>query len=199
MSGTTTKSKQPAWKKQNRAWHSATPPSGMTGLKLRIPSMSDLMADEAIPERLRAIALKTVGHPNGLRGVVTDSLKEQNDAEDKGEKTLEDALQNEELKQAIEDVVEIQKRLIVGNVTVDGEPLTLEDLEDPDFPTIDAEWLGGVMLREIDFDAKGVRLGIEPLDRWAQFRHFHDCDPNCSACSALQDFFSSVDLGTSSL
>lgn len=200
MSGTSSRGKQPAWKRQNRAWHAVTPPSGMTDMKLRVPSLSDLIANEAVPERLRAIALKSAAHPAGLRGVIADTLAAQNEAEAKPEgdpekKTLEDALQNEDLKQAIEDVVEIQKRLIVGNVSVGGELLTDEDLDDPEFPSVDAEWLGGVMLRELDVDARGVRLGIEPLDRWARFRDFHECTPDCSACQALQDEFSSVDLG----
>lgn len=191
---TTTRSAKPAWKKQNRAWHKVTPPSGMDGVELRIPALSDLIRNEAVPQRLRSIALKAAAHPAGIRGVMADSLKEENDAEDAGEKTLEDALENDELRQAIEDVVEIQKRLIVGNVKIEGTPLTEEDLDDPEFPSNDAEWLGGVMLREIDIDAKGVRLGIEPLDRWASFRHFHDCPADCGSCAALQDEFSSVDL-----
>lgn len=184
------------WKQQNRAWHKVTPPSGMEDCELRIPSISDLIRNEAVPERLRAIALKSAAHPAGLRGVMAQALDDQNEAENKGEKTLEESLaESSELKQAIEDVVDIQKRLVVENVKIGGEFLTLEDLDDPDFPTSDAEWLAGVMLREVEFDAKGVRLGIEPLERWARFRHFHDCAEDCGACQALQDEFSSVDLG----
>lgn len=189
------------WRSQNRAWHAVTPPSGMEETEVRIPTLTDLIRDAAVPERLRSIALKSAAHPTGLRGVMADSLNSQNEAEAKPEgdpehKTLEDALnENSDLKQAIDDVIEIQKRLIVQNVKVGGELLTLEDLADPDFPAVDAEWFAGVMLREIDMDAKGVRLGIEPLDRWATFRHFHDCTQDCSACQALQDEFSTVDLG----
>ena len=192
----TTKTKTtPNWKSQNRAWHQVTPPSGMTGMELRIPALTDLIRNEAVPERLRTIALKSAAHPAGLRGVMAQTLTDENQAEAEG-KPLEDALKdNSELRQAVEDVVEIQKRLICECVRVGGEMLTLEDLDDPDFPAPDAEWLGSVMLREAEYDAKGVRLGIEPLESWARFRHFHDCGPDCGACAALQDEFSSVDLG----
>lgn len=196
MAPRATASSTPAWKKQKRAWHKVTPPSGMTDMELRIPALSDLIRNEAVPERLRSIALKSAAHPAGFRGVMAQQLDDQNEAEEKGEKTLEDAIaENSELKQAIDDVTDITKRLVAENVKVGGEFLTLEDLDDPEFPTVDAEWLAGVMLRDIEFDAKGVRLGIEPLERWARFRHFHDCAEDCGACAALQDEFSTVDLG----
>lgn len=196
MAPKTTATTAKPWKQQKRAWHKATPPSGMEGVELRIPALTDLFRNEAVPQRLRALALKSAAHPAALRGVMADTLQLENAAEDAGEKTLEEAIdESSELRQAIDDVVEIQKHLIVENVRIGGELLTLEDLDDPDFPAPDAEWLGSVMLREIDVDARGVRLGIEPLDRWASFRHFHDCPESCVSCQALQDEFSSVDLG----
>lgn len=188
------------WKQQNRAWHKVTPPSGMEGMELRIPALTELIRDEAVPERLRAIALKAAAHPNGLKGVLASKLGESEEKKESDEQALAD---DDEavvgLKSAIEDVVEIQKRLITKNVKVAGEFLTLADLNDEDFPAPDAEWLAGVMLRETNVDAKGVTLGIAPLDEWAVFRHFHDCGPDCGACAALQDELSSVDLGIGSL
>lgn len=189
---TTTKTKTGSWRNQNRAWHKVTPPSGMEGVELRIPALTELIRNEAVPDRLRAIALKSAAHPAGLRGVMADTLKTAEDAGEPDEKLIDD---NSTLKQAIDDVIEIQKRLITESVRVNGELLTLEDLNDTDFPAPDAEWFAGVMLREVEYDAKGVRLGIEPLDAWARFRDFHDCGPGCGACAALQDEFSSVDLG----
>lgn len=187
------------WKNQKRAWHKVTPPSGMDAMELRLPGLTELVRDEAVPERLRAIALKAAAHPQGLKGVLATKLGESEKKEETDEQVLADDEQSAGLKSAIDDVVEIQKRLIVKNVKVGGEFLTLEDLNDPDFPAPDAEWLAGVMLREIGTDAKGVTLGIAPLDDWALFRHFHDCGPGCGACAALQDELSTVDLGVSSL
>lgn len=184
--------KVPSWKKQGRTWHKVTPPSGMTGMELRIPALTDLIRNEAVPERLRAIALRSAANPGGLRGVLAEQMAE---SKEKKETDGEQLGEESELRQAIDDVVEIQKRLIVDSVRVDGEMLTLADIEDAEFPAPDAEWLGGVMLREISYDARGVRLGIEPLDAWDRFRHFHECGPDCSACEALQDEFSSADLG----
>lgn len=190
-----TASKPKTWKAQNRGWHSVTPPSGMEEMELRIPGLTELIRNEAVPERLRAIALKAAAHPQGLRGVVADALTDENKQEAEG-KSMEEAIKEDsELRQAVEDIVSIQKRLITQSVRVGGEMLTVQDLEDPDFPAPDAEWLGAVMLREIEYDARGVRLGIEPLDSWARFRDFHDCGPSCVSCRALQDEFSSVHLG----
>jgi hypothetical protein len=189
---TSSRSKTPAWKKQSRAWHKVTPPSGMEDVELRIPALTELIRADAVPERLRSIALKAAAHPAGLRGVMAEQLQKSNENKETDEEVL---IEDSELRQAVDDVVEIQKRLIVDSVKVAGELLTREDLEDPDFPAPDAEWFGSVMLREVDYDARGVRLGIEPLDHWARFRDFHDCGPDCSACTALQDAFSSVDLG----
>jgi hypothetical protein len=196
MAASTTSKK--GWKAQNRAWHKVTPPSGMAGVEVRIPDLTELIKNDAVPERLRAAALKAAAHPAGLRGVVTDELKKANDAQDGEEKRTDAELLDDEssaLRKAIDDVVEIQKHLIVESARVYGVLLTMDDLNDPEFPAPDKEWLGGVMLREIDYDARGVRLGIEPLSSWERFRHFHDCDPDCSACAALQDALSSVDLG----
>jgi hypothetical protein len=191
MSTTKTKTSN-GWKAQGRAWHKVTPPSGMQGMELRIPALTELIRNEAVPERLRAIALKAAAHPASLRGVMADELRKANEEEKTDGEVIAD---DSALKQAIDDVVEIQKRLIVDSVRVNGVHLTLEDLEDPEFPAPDAEWLGAVMLREADYDARGVRLGIEPLDAWARFRHFHDCGPSCGSCAALQDEFSTADLG----
>jgi hypothetical protein len=190
MSTTKKTTSNPPWKQQARAWHQVTPPSGMDGMELRIPSLTVLIRNEAVPERLRAIALKSAAHPAALRGVMADELRAAEGQPD--EEIVQD---DSALKQAIEDVVDIQKRLIVESVRVGGTMLTLDDLDDPDFPAPDAEWLGGVMLREIDYDARGVRLGIEPLEAFSRFRHFHDCSEGCGACAALQDEFSSPDLG----
>jgi hypothetical protein len=164
----------------------------MPGVEVRIPALTELIRNEAVPDRLRAIALKSAAHPEGLRGVVGDQLRAANEAKTPDEELVKD---DSALLQAIDDVIEIQKRLIVESVRVDGELLTLEDLDDPDFPAPDAEFYGLVMLRETEYDARGVRLGIEPLDTWARFRDFHDCGPDCVSCTALQDEFSSVDLG----
>lgn len=186
----TSKTAAPSWKKQARTWHKVTPPSGMTGVELRIPSLTELIRDQAVPDRLRAIALKAAAHPAGMRGVMADQL-----AKDKDKADAEVIDDGADLRQAIDDLAEMQKRLVTSAVRVDGDLLTLEDIEDPEFPQPDLEFYGGVMLREIDYDARGVRLGIEPLDAFGSFRRFHDCGPDCSACAALQDEFSSVDLG----
>jgi hypothetical protein len=184
--------KSTSWKDQRRAWHQVTPPSGMAGMELRIPALTELIRGDAVPDRLRAIALKAAAHPAGLRGVMSDELQKA----EKEEQTDEQVLADESaLRSAIVDVIAIQKLLVTQSVRVGGKLLTLEDLDDPDFPAPDAEWLGGVMLREIEYDARGVRLGIEPLSSWERFRHFHDCGADCSACAALQDELSTVDLG----
>jgi hypothetical protein len=187
---TTTTGTSPSWK--NGTWHDVTGPAG-TKYELRIPALTELIRNEAVPERLRAIALKSAAHPAGIRGVVADQLDEANEAKTSDEDLVKD---DSGLKQAIDDLVGIQKALITESVKCDGKLLSLADVEDPDFPALDAEWLGGVMLREIEYDALGVRLGIAPLNAWARFRHFHDCGPDCGGCASLQDELSTVDLGT---
>jgi hypothetical protein len=189
----------PKWKQQNRTWHPVTPPSGMSDVEVRIPSLTELIRAEGVPDRLRALALKAAAHPGGMRGVMAEELVDANkqiaEAEDQEKATADLVEKDAGLRQALDDVVEIQKHLITQSVRVGGELLTIADLDDPDFPAPDAEWFGAVMLREESYDARGVRLGIEPLDAWGRFRDFHDCGPDCGACAALQDEFSSADLG----
>lgn len=181
--------KSPAWKRGT--WHTVTGDSGCV-YELRIPSIPDLIKDEAVPERLRAIALRSAAHPRGLKGVVHDELAE---SKEKNESDAEVLDPESALAKALSDVEEIQKRLITHNVKCEGEFLTLEDLDDEDFPEPDAEMLAGMCCREVVRDAKGVRIGIAPLEEWDTFRHFHDCPPGCGACAALQDAFSTADLG----
>jgi len=46
-------------------------------------------------------------------------------------------------------------------------------------------------------DARGVRIGVEPLQRFARFHHFHGLpeDGACDGCARFVAEFSSVDVG----
>jgi hypothetical protein len=178
-----------AWK--GRTWHKpVTLPSGVE-VAVRIPSLAALIKEEGLPDRLRALVIKASAHPGGLQGVTREDYMQ---TEEKPAEERQDLL-----AAAVSDLADLQQRLVLENVrTLDGETLTAEDLDG--VPEPDKEWLGLIMLRQIAYDAKGVRLGVEPLDSWERFRHWHGCgdehgSAGCSACASLQDEFSTADLG----
>lgn len=180
-----TKSKPPttsAW--GARVWHDVTLPSGMV-VQLRIPGLTELVKANGVPDHLRALALASAANPNGVRGEIAKAI---------GDTEAETVEREKATRQAIDDLADMTKHLILACVR---EPVvTAEELDTPGLiPEPDKELLGAIMLRETSYDAKGVKLGVEPLDIWERFRHHHECPADCESCTTLQDEFSTADLG----
>lgn len=155
-----------AWKKARA--HECTCPSG-TVVQIRFPSMTDLIKRDAIPDHLRETALSDMA-----RELAADMS---------GEESLP--------KLSTEDVVAIQElhEWLVTETVVEPK-LTIDDL--PELPQEDLEMLTAIASRRRDIDARGIRLGVEPLSRWESFRHFHECDADCEACQSCRNAFSAA-------
>jgi hypothetical protein len=195
LTNSTTKQKpsaKQAWR--SRQWHRVALPSGEE-VELRIPALAELVKDEAVPENLRAKVLRAAAHPGGLLGVLREEVGEIDERVKAGGATPEE--RDEALADSIQTLAEIQKRLVLRNVRMlDGETLTEDDLvEGEGIPEPDKELLGLLVLRQAGYDARGRRLGIEPLDAWESFRSHHKCPTPCPACEAFQRELSTSDVG----
>lgn len=151
--------------------HEITLPSGAV-VKVRIPDLSLLIAGDAVPESLRGIALEQ------LMGAVVAMKLDAGENVDQPKVSLD--------REKIGQLADLHFFLISA-MLVEPE-ITVDQLVSPNTrpPNPDLEMLAELALRERDTDARGVVLGVMPLQRLERFRHFHQCDPGCAACEALQ-------------
>jgi hypothetical protein len=144
---------------------------------IRYPDLQLLLLNDAIPERLQAIALKQVyGEDDDLLSVpeVADKppLAKPEDEAEKLRRQLEETKQMSALLD----------QLIVEMVV---EPkLRIEDV--PQLPPEDRALLIAIAQREQTVDALGRSLGVAPIQRLDRFRRLHDCAPGCPACETLR-------------
>jgi hypothetical protein len=161
------------WKR--RGVYDVTLPSGME-VSIRYPDLMMMATSDAMPERLRALAVKQA------RG---DTLAD--DAPPSPEQ--EEERSREELKM-LEEMREFLHHLVVAMVT---EPeLSYEDVAD--LPPEDRDMLIAIAQRERDTDAKGRLLGVVPLNAFDRFRVRHSCTPDCPSCEKVRDDFSLLDV-----
>lgn len=173
---------------QHRAWMH----SGLRPL-LKIPDLATLIRNDAVPTELMGIALREV-------------LGSNEDG-----KKLADQVRRGDLKEATElvnQIIDLQRYLAVECIV---EPkVTMADVEAGRIPGEDLELIRQIAMRERNTDAKGVFLGVLPLDAFATFRDCHSsrdegADPfeghpaglveGCTACQAFVDELSTVGLG----
>lgn len=161
--------------------HTVTCPSGMT-VKMRIPNLQLLIRQDRIPGKLMEVALReSLGQP------ILDQVRGGGEA---GNGSVGDDFDLEKAKELISQGFEFQRWLVTEAVV---EPkVTVEDLDAGLVPEEDAEMLSALAQRIRFTDAKGVRLGVMPLDAFEEFRREHGCPPDCPSCAALQNEFSSV-------
>lgn len=144
-----------------RAVHRITLETGMQ-VTIRIPNIGVLLKQDMIPSHLRRVAYDKIARDAGLG--------------DSGE-TDEDA-PKVDVAETVNSLYGLAEWLVTQTVV---EPqLTVEDL--PLLPQEDIDLLMNIALRERDTDARGVRLGVEPLSRWDTFRREHECAEGCEAC-----------------
>lgn len=145
------------------AIHTITLPSSAI-VKIRLPDISILMAGDAVPERLRGIAIRELSKQ--IRDVQATALGD-----------VVPDIQAEE----IADLMGLN-RWLVTQTLVEPE-LSEAELEAGAIPNEDFLMLTQLASRERDTDARGVRLGVEPVERWAAFKQFHGCADECEACN----------------
>lgn len=162
------------WKR--RAIHAITLPSGAE-VKVRIPDLVLLTKGNAVPQNLRAAAL--VEMTKQLTGRMPDLGGE------------DDSPIDEEL---LSQIANLQEWLVLEAVV---EPaLSADDLAE--IPTEDKAMITAISGRERATDARGVRLGVDPLAGWATFRLRHGlerCPEDCSACQQAGEDLSTLDMG----
>lgn len=177
-----------AW--QAKALHTITLPSGQR-VRIRIPGIGTLLERGDLPDDLLEIALLELTSEGGATAALAADLVSENG-------TREKALER------LARYGEFQRHLVCAAVeaveTAPGafEPLILspESLLDGSLPEDDLAMVAEIVQRLRAHDARGVRIGVEPIDRWATFREAHGCsDENCEGCQKLVAALSSVDVG----
>lgn len=156
------------------AIHEITCPSG-TRVKIKLPDLEGMLAGDALPEHLRAVAFKEVA--DEIRGIT-----QQN-----GEEPASPEINPEIVKKG----VELRDWIVVATVV---EPqLTMADL--PSVPAEDRTMISSLAMRELDTDARGVTLGVAPLSRFRIFREIHECAEDCAACEEVRSALSTSGHG----
>jgi hypothetical protein len=136
---------------------------------IRLPDLGALVAGERVPDHLRTAAVQK------LLGEINPS------AVDEGETAGQS--QAKQLEETLPLALQFND-WVVSEMLVDPV-MSMQDLamdSDTRPPEEDMEMLVQIAMRERDRDARGVRLGVEPLSRMERFRHWHKCPPDCPAC-----------------
>lgn len=150
-----------SWKKTG-VIRGVTLPSG-TIVDLRPLSLETHLTFGRTPDALRVIAISDVRAKLGNRDI-----------------------SNEERADALAQHVAHQRPLLVEMIV--SPEVTEDDLAE--LPEQDIEWLIAFSNRAVTEDAAGRALGVEPLNRWATFRHEHGCEDGCEACLRVLETFS---------
>lgn len=177
-----------AW--QRRAAHSITLPSGQK-VKIRIPGIATLLEHGDLPEDLFEIATAeltdTVAAPgaDGMPVVISGAVQLVSKADDREQKL-----------ERIREFASFQRHLVAAALV---EPeLSYEEVTDAvregSLPEDDLAMIAEIVQRIRFRDARGVMIGVEPLERWATFREKHGCSEDCPSCQSVLDAFSTLDL-----
>lgn len=165
---------------QARTIHTITLPSGQT-VRMRLPGVATILEYGDLPDDLIGMAVAEITRDGGAAVLVTEAAPDR-------EATLT----------RLREFTGFQRHLVAAALV---EPaLTYEQIteavQDGSLPEDDLAMVAEIVQRLRNRDARGVMVGVEPLDRWATFREAHGCsDPGCEACQKVVEQFSSVDAG----
>jgi hypothetical protein len=148
-------------------------------VKIRIPDLAALFVDGRVPEDLRAVAMSVISGDDPMEKTMVEAAAG-------GEKPQIDA-------EVLAHYIDLL-RFMVSAALVEPE-VSYEQIKAGMLPNEDLELLAAVVGRKRDTDARGVILGVEPLERWATFRTEHGCPAGCEACQKVVEQFSTVDVG----
>ena len=168
---------------RQKAIHTVTTPSGAV-LRIRIPGIGTLLENGDLPDYLYGIALLDISHPDGAAGALREMV--------------DDVLLEGEKRTVVLDQVrklgEYQRRLVAAALV--DPALTYDEIKKDDLPEDDLGMVAEIVQRLRATDARGVRIGVEPLDRWARFHLEHGLpEGSCDCCARLVAAASSVDVG----
>lgn len=177
-----------AW--QARAVHTITLPSGQR-VRIRIPGIATLLEHGDLPPDLIELAFLELSQEGGATGALAQELATSSE--------------NGQRKEALDKIARygrFQRELVrAAIVAVETEPeifadvaLSFEELDA--LPEDDLALVAEIVQRLRAHDARGVRIGVEPLDRWATFREAHGCpDQDCPGCAKVVHVLSSAHMG----
>lgn len=132
--------------------------NGYSGRYLvRFVDLEALITEDALPERLLGIALREVLGSNDDVKRVAEKIR---------------AGDMDEPKQVVTDLIELQRWITIESVV--APKFTLQELTSGEFDVRDFELLRQIAMRERNTDAKGVFLGVVPLDLFTTFRETHE-------------------------
>lgn len=166
------------WKKLGI--HTITLPSGFV-CKIRIPDLTLLLAAQAVPEDLRAVAYEEI----------TTALRTQASIAARRDPELPTELAPERLEN-----LEELNRFLVSQALVEPK-MTMDELRvdkngEGAVPSEDLLMLTEFASRERTVDARGVELGVAPLDAFDVFREAHECSDGCAHCLEVIGAYSTV-------
>lgn len=165
------------------AVHTVTGPS--TGVyKIRIPGIATMLSRGFLPDHLIGLALLDLESPKGAASALRELLDLATD-EAKHAKIVEE----------ISKFGEYQRRIVAASLV---EPaLTYEEVAAGDLPEDDLAMIANIVQRLTNVDARGVTIGVEPLDHWARFHDLHGLPPDggCDGCRRIVAESSSIDVG----
>jgi hypothetical protein len=124
---------------------------------VRFVDLEALIAQDALPERLLGIALREVLGSNEDAKRVAEQIR---------------AGELAEPKKLVVELIELQRWITLESLVT--PTFTLEEVESGEFDPRDFELLRQIAMRERNTDAKGVFLGVMPLDLFTTFREAHE-------------------------
>lgn len=174
---------------QARTLHTITCPSGQR-LRIVLPGIGTLLEHGELPDQLIEIALLEMTRPDGAAGAIAKQLEDTPDTP------------REVILERLAEFAGFQRHLVCAAVreieTADTVwvPVTLTPDQLDSLPEDDLAMVAEIVQRLRGTDARGVRIGVEPIDRWAGFHEAHGLDPEgCEACAAFLAELSSTDVG----
>lgn len=167
---------------RQKAIHTVTGHTGAVA-KIRLPGIGTILAAGDFPTHLVGLALLDISHPRGAAAALQEMIDE-----------VTDETKREQLLGEVKRLREYQAHLVSAALV---EPaLTVDEVLSGDYPEDDLSMIAEIVQRLRAFDARGVRIGVEPLDRWERFHHEHGLDAeDCEHCRSLSRSLSSVDVG----
>jgi hypothetical protein len=179
--------KPPDWAGTAANWkarggpHRITLPSGMR-VQARVLGLASLARLDGLPDDLTDAVVLHVANleQGGLPAVIGAELAAQ--------KTDPEAAAR--LAKHVADFALLTRHLVAEALV---EPaMTVGDLDQ--VPEDDLEMLMRIVTGRQAFDAAGIRIGVEPVDAWATFRHEHECSEDCPRCIEARRRLSSLHL-----
>lgn len=172
---------------QARTPHTITCPSGQR-LRMVLPGVATLLEHGDLPDDLARLAVAEITRDDGAAGMVADEVRD---------------IDPDEARAKLAEFGRFQRALacsVIRELETPGGwvPITLELDQLDGLPEDDIAMVAAIVQRLRNVDARGVTIGVEPLDRWRLFRDAHGCPgdgEDCEGCRKVIEAVSSSDVG----